>query len=246
MSGATRFRAAALAALLPLLVGSAGRARATSASASDSEAVLQAPAAQAQGGALHGRVLDPAGKPVAGQDVALHRVTQAGGAMVATARTDPEGRFELAVPATAPADSAVFFVAARYEGQLYIGQPFRPPVPAATEYDVTVGVGAVSPGPLGSTGTGLAQAQAAQSTRTGGVPRWLPELLLGLIVAGALGWALLEWLRRRRRLSNRELLVRIAELDEAHGAAGSDAATAAEYRARRDALVARFEAMAGR
>lgn len=228
-----------------------------------------AAAAQQQGQVLHGRVLDPSGKPVAGQDVALHRVTQSGGAMVGTARSRPDGRFDLTVPPSAPADSAVFFVAVRYNGQLYIGQPFRPPVPADEEYEVTVGVGAVTPGPLGSTGNGLPAGPVASPGSSGGdLPRDLGLGVLLLLAVGGLGWALVVWLGQRRLRSNRELLVRIAELDEARasvvdggmgptggtgadaspgtGASGPSSADEADYRRRRAALVARFEAAARR
>ncbi|HEX9108172.1 MAG TPA: carboxypeptidase-like regulatory domain-containing protein, partial [Longimicrobiales bacterium] len=82
---------------------------------------------------LPGQVLDPAGKPVAGQRVTLHEVNQASGAMVDSALTDAQGRFTVRVP-TPPDTNTIFFVATRWQGELFIGTPFRPPLPAGVTY----------------------------------------------------------------------------------------------------------------
>jgi hypothetical protein len=100
--------------------------------------VLGVAPATAQDLSIAGRVLGPDGAPVAGQRLLFHRVTNAGGELLAEGTSDGEGRFTLT--AEAQAAGGVYFVATRYEGQLYIGPLLRPPFPAGSEYVVQVGV----------------------------------------------------------------------------------------------------------
>src|SRR5690606_8973531 len=95
-----------------------------------------APAA-AQERTLPGRVVDPSDRPVAGLEVFLHRVTDEGAGIVATDTTDAAGQFALGVQGDS--GEAIFFVAARWEGQLNIGPMMRSPVPQA-DYVLRVGV----------------------------------------------------------------------------------------------------------
>ena len=95
---------------------------------------------------LRGVVVDTAGKPVPRQQLSLHRVNETGGAMVDSATTDAQGRFSAKVPAETDT-TAVFFVATRWNGQLYIGTPFKPPAQPGATYTVTVGVNPVNMGP---------------------------------------------------------------------------------------------------
>ncbi len=227
-----------VAALVVAFVLLARHARAQQpAAAANPAGAAQAPA-QAPAGtrsapvALHGTVVDPSGKPVAGQKLTLHRVdTSGGGAMVDSATSDEQGRFTVRVPAEHDT-SAVFFVATRWQGQLYIGTPFKPPVPAGAPYSVVVGVNPVNLGPAGGAAT-----EGGPMNTTGGattaVPppsdnsmaaRWFLAIILALVALAAIGYAMLGALRERARERRRELLARIAALDErAERARGEEA-----------------------
>lgn len=185
--------------------------------------LTRAVAAQAP---LSGQVVDSSGKPVAGQHVTLHEVTQASGAMVDSAVTDAQGRFALRVPA-APDTNAIFFVATRWQGDLYIGTPFRPPLPAGASYTVTVGVNPVQMGPAGGgMGGGATATPQAAPPSSPGTSRWFLVAMLGLVALGAVVYALLGVARDRAEQRRRELLLRIAELDERAAAAGGNEASA--------------------
>ena len=186
---------------------------------------------------LQGQVVDSAGKPVAGQRLTLHRVNQTGGALVDSATTDAQGRFRFRI--TAESDtSAVFFAATRWQGELYIGQPFKPPVPAGETYKVVVGVNPVHMGPATGGGVG---GMASPQGGAGAAPvpasdsnagRWFLVVVLALVAAGAAGYGLLGSSRDRRDERRREILARIAELDErAQGAAREELAALERERA---------------
>ncbi len=237
----TRIRAtilllAALAILFVLLTRHA-RAQATPPAAGSQGApatTSQAPGAPTAAFTLHGAVVDPAGKPVADQRLTLHRVDAAGGAMVDSATSDAQGRFLVHVPAERDT-GAVFFVATRWQGQLYIGAPFKPPVPGGVAYSVVVGVNPVNMGPAGGDAAGGAEAgaggaagAAAAPSDTGTVARWFLAVILALVALGAIAYALLGAARERDRERRRELLARIAALDERAERAAGDEATRLE------------------
>lgn len=162
--------------------------------------------AQDQGMSVRGRVVGPDGAPVAGQRVVLHRVDAAGGTTVAETETDEEGRFTLAAPATMDT-TGVFFVAARYENELYIGDPFRAGEQAA-EPTLHVGI-------PGMSATAMLREAEAQMPFPAGRPATTPSWLLFLVPAlGVSGVALYLLVPRRRIAAERTLYIRIAELDE--------------------------------
>jgi hypothetical protein len=172
--------------------------------------LLPAPllAQAADGAVLRGIVLDETGAPSAGVPVALHRITDAGGGLVENATSDEAGRFELRLADEAL--DAVYFVAARYREELYIGPTFRPPFPEASDYVVQVGLEEASASAL-LRGTDVTIAPPPSP--------WRWALLGVLILAFLIGAAVLV----RRVVGpapRRRLLIRIAELDEA--LAGSD------------------------
>jgi hypothetical protein len=147
---------------------------------------------------LHGRVLS-GGTPVAGQPVALHRVTSSGGETLDGDTTDTQGNFTVRLDRLD--GSAVHFIATRYEGEFYIGDTFRDELP--TQYLLRVGPGAT---PLDLT-PAMPTASVAPSRETnaaGAVVVGLALLLLGGVIALA---------ARRRRAPARQLLVEIADLD---------------------------------
>lgn len=164
-----------------------------------------------------GRVVGPDGTPLAGQSVVLHRVDAAGGATIADATSGDDGRFELNAPGVADS-SAVFFIAARYEGELYIAPPFRAGESSMAEQLVRVGVPELSATTLmGSAAPGPPMPPAGRPA----TPRsWL---LLAVPLLGVAAVALYALVRRRGVPPERALLIRLAELDEA-----IDAAPAAE------------------
>ncbi len=190
--------------------------------------------------ALQGAVVDPAGKPVPEQKLTLHRVASDGsGAMVDSATSDARGHFTVHVPAERDT-SAVYFVATRWQGQLYIGSPFKPPVPAGAAYSVVVGVNPVNMGPVaggaggegGSAAAGAPGQAAPASSDSSTAARWFLAVILALVALGAIAYALLAAARERERERRRELLARIAALDErADRAAGEEAARLERQRA---------------
>lgn len=175
---------------------------------------------------LSGTVVDSAGKPVAGQRVTLHEVTQASGAMVDSALTDAQGRFSVRVPAVRDTNT-IFFVATRWQGELYIGTPFRPPVPAGAAYTVTVGVNPVQMGPVGGgMGGGAPGGPQPPPPASPGTTRWFLVAMLGLVALAAVIYGLAGVARDRAEQRRRELLLRIAQLDERVAATGGEEASA--------------------
>ena len=149
---------------------------------------------------IRGRVL-AGSQPVPRQPVSLHRVTSTGGSTLATDTTADDGLFEMRYDPGV--GEAVFFVATRYEDELYIGETFRQPI--GGEYRVAVGPGA-TPINLG-TATGPAQPPRPpeKSTRTAG----MMVIVVATLVLG--GIVLLA--ARPRAANTRRLLVQIADLD---------------------------------
>lgn len=181
----------------------------------------------AQDVVLVGRVLGPDQNPVAGQDVLLHRVTDAGGARLSQATTDGEGRFTLRAE---NAGSGVFFVATRYEGQLYIGPMLRPPFPENSEYVVQVGIPGV--GDVASMMNGVGGAAAPTTTAPAaqsGSPGTRGAGFGVLLVALAIGTGAYLAVQGTGPSARRRALIRIAELDEQRGR-GADAGARAQAR----------------
>lgn len=194
-------------------------------------------AAAVQDPTLRGRVLDADGRPLAGIEVALHRVVAGGGgATVARDTTDADGRFGLALPA-ADDDDAILFAATRANGRLYVGEFFRGPEPPP-QYDII----AAGPGMQ-------VPAAAPGAARPASVPAAPPQWPLAAGIVLLLGGGLALTLRSVRRpvpSARRLLLLEIASLDEEH-AARADAASPEErerYLRRRAGLYDRLRSAA--
>jgi hypothetical protein len=188
---------------------------------------------QPGGRVLRGVTIGPDGAPAPGVPIALHRVTETGGALVQDVITDEAGRF--AITADDEADDALYFVAARYEGGLYIGPTFRPPFPEDSEYVVQVGVEETSAARMAR---GVSPDQVF--VRPPASPwRWgiAFGVLVTLIVVG-----IILLLRMRGPEPRRRILISIAELDEDH-AAGETASEEHDYLSRREELVERLRAL---
>lgn len=198
---------------------------------------LPAAAQQTDTISLDGRVLGPGGEPLAGQVVVLHRVAEGSGATIAADTSGSDGGFTLAAGGFSPSPDATYFVAARYEGELYIGAPFRPPLPPDVDYAVQVGV-------PGTSATALMGA-ASEPRSTAPQPEepfpyrlWILLIIPLLVIALAAGYLL----TRQRASDRRRTLLEIAELDEAHDAelVAGHVADSTLYWAERRALLERL------
>lgn len=168
-------------------------------------ALAQPVAAQDSLMTIRGRVLGPDNAALAGQPVVLHRVQSAAGATIAEAVTTADGVFELRAPVETDT-TAIYFVAARYAGELYIGAPFR--AGQAQDQVIQVGVAGTSANELIGNGT-VAMPQPLGRAVTS--RNWL---LLLIPLAGVAAVAIYALIPRGRIPHNRALLIRIAELDE--------------------------------
>lgn len=191
------------------------------------------PALRAQ--EIAGVAVDSAGRALPEVPVALHRVGGGAGASVAAATTDAEGRFRFSIEV---ADSAVYFVAMRHEGRLYIGPPARGGAEPVTGYMLRASpeteAGAVASALSGGgarplTGAGQ-RPPPAPASGPGAGAAWL-VLLLAVVMAVVYLTTSPGYRRRRRR----ELVMELARLENRLAAAGPEADTAAD-RQRRDAL----------
>jgi hypothetical protein len=192
-------------------------------------ALGSATAVDAQGDLLvRGRIIGPDNNPVAEQRVVLHRVDQAGGSTIAETLSAADGRFELRAPAQTDTE-ALLFVAARYEGELYIGPPFRAGE-AVEEQVIQVGVPELSASALLEQGGGL---PLPEQQRPGQGRTWLLVLVPLLGVVGAIVYAVIP---KGRVPPDRARLIRIAEIDERIGSA--PAAHQESLRAERQRLMA--------
>jgi len=155
---------------------------------------------------LRGAVTDPAGLPVGGITVSLHQVSESGGAEVGRALTDSDGRFEIPIDESALLAQGVFFAATRFDGVLFMGDPFRSLDEMPTDYRIVIDGS-------GITG-GFAQPMA------GGPPRdqgWIVGAILALIGVSVV---LLPLIRARRGpIRVRTTLTELAELEEAYATA---------------------------
>jgi len=161
---------------------------------------------------IQGRVLGPDNAALAGQPVVLHRVQAAAGATVAEAVTTADGAFELRAPITTDT-TAIYFVAARYQGALYIGAPFRAGQAESEDQVIQVGVAGTSANELLGDGS-LTMPQPLGRAVTN--RNWL---LLVIPLVGVAAVAIYALIPRGRMPHNRALLIRIAELDERMGGA---------------------------
>ncbi|MGQ0561678.1 MAG: hypothetical protein ACT443_07380 [Gemmatimonadota bacterium] len=166
---------------------------------------------------ISGRVIDAQSRPVTRIEVLLHAVTETTGTDVDTDTTDAKGVFRVDAAAANP--NAVYFVAVRYNGELFMGDLLRPPFPADQEYVVQVGVDPVDMRPQ------VAMPPPVPSrTRTERVAG-VVVILAAAAIIGALIWIGL----RRRPLARRRWLVELARLEE-ELAAGAHANGALERR----------------
>lgn len=188
---------------------------------------------------LEGTVVNGAGEPLGRAVVVLHGLSPEGGAELARDTADATGRFTLDVPGMG---SALFFVATRIDGDLFVGPTFRDVVPDS--YTLPAGAG-VQPFPLAgaSTGTpamgGTATRAAGQTDSSSHGGWWVA--LIALVIAAVV--ALLGYRARRRPSHARQLMLDIARLDLEHGKASAGAAPATEhaYRTRRRELRERLD-----
>lgn len=155
---------------------------------------------------VRGRVLGPDNNMLAAQRVVLHRVDASGGSTIAEDTSDADGRFELNVAASADT-SAVYFIASRYEEQLYIGAPFRPGLGDPTEQFLQVGV-------PGTSADQLMRGEVPPEQSSGRPATSRSWMLLLIPLVGVVAVSLYALLARNRVSPERTLLIRVAELDE--------------------------------
>lgn len=143
---------------------------------------------------IRGRVHDEQNGPVPNIPVLLHRVTVGGGGTVDTDTSAADGTFTLVAPPETDS-AAIFFVAVREGGELFMGEMMRLPFPDSLEYSIEAGDDPVR----------LPEPVAPQDRRAG-----LFVIIAGaLLVAGVLLFAF-----RRRVPEHRRLLVELANLDD--------------------------------
>jgi hypothetical protein len=143
---------------------------------------------------IRGRVHDETGAAVPNIQVLLHRVTVAGGGTVDADTSEADGTFTLVAPPETDS-AAIFFVAVRESGELFMGEMMRLPFPDSLEYSIEAGDDPVR----------LPEPVAPQDRRAG-----LFVIIGGIIlVAGVLLFAF-----RRRVPQHRRLLVELANLDD--------------------------------
>jgi hypothetical protein len=147
---------------------------------------------------IRGRVVDENNNPVPNVEVLLHRVTRDSGAGVATDTSDARGAFTLVAP-TDSDSSALYFVAVREGGELFMGEMQRMPFPDTLEYIIEAGddpvrFGGEPPPPLQPE-----ERRAGLYVIYGGV----------LLIAAVLFFVL-----RRRAPPHRRALVQLAQLEE--------------------------------
>jgi len=183
---------------------------------------------------ISGRVVDDTETAVSAQTVVLHRVTPDGGTLLAEAITDDGGRFTLRAEGEA-SQGAVYFVASRFRGRLYIGPMLRAPFPDTVDYVLQVGVAANALGDIAPTQNPPSMNPGAAA----GTPRrWLLLLIpLGGLMALAV-WGITHSMGPHEE---RRLLIRVARLDN-KWADSPDPRVQDDYRRRRRMLMDRLGA----
>jgi hypothetical protein len=143
---------------------------------------------------IRGRVVDENNNPVGNIVVLLHRVTRDGGAGVASDTSDAQGAFTLTAPPDTD-ESALYFVAVREGGELFMGEMQRLPFPDTLEYIIEAGDNPVQlPPPI-----------QPEERRAG-----LYVIYGCVLLVAAVGFFVL----RRRAPEHRRVLVRLAQLDD--------------------------------
>jgi hypothetical protein len=155
---------------------------------------------------VRGLVLGPDNRPLADQRVVLHRVDTSGGATIAETQSAADGSFELIAQAE-PDTSALLFVAARYDEELYIGPPFRPGDITSLDQQIQVGIPAMSATAMMEQGQGPPMRVGRPATAR----NWM---LLLIPLLGVLGVAVYALVPRSSIPEDRARLIRVAELDE--------------------------------
>lgn len=168
---------------------------------------------------IAGHAIDPQGQPMAGLEVLLHRVDGSSGSSLGSAVTDSVGAFSITAEAAADTQ-AIYFAAARVDGELYIGPFVRQPTGTGAPYMLVVGGEPVSLGPAMPGAVPSAVPGALPPVSPGGGTRRQLLVLLPLIgLLGVAGWALT---RGTRPPARRRTLTRLAAIDEDLGQDGSD------------------------
>jgi hypothetical protein len=143
---------------------------------------------------IRGRVHDEKGAPVPNIQVLLHRVTVEGGGTVHADTSQADGTFTLVAPPETDS-AAIFFVAVRDAGELFMGEMMRLPFPDSLEYSIEAGDDPVR----------MPEPVPPQDRRAG----------LFVIIGGVLlVTAVLLFAFRRRVPEHRRLLVELANLDQ--------------------------------
>lgn len=190
-------------------------------------------AAIAQSPTLRGKIIDPEGRPVTGLPVSLHHVSEAGGVEVGSAVSDREGHFEIDLGETGGAEG-VFFAASRFDGALYMGEPFRTIAEIPDPYQIVIGVGGIGGGPAVPMTSGESDSRG-----------------LGIVILfaalGLIAVLLPLWRGRRGPQAVRALLADLAELDERQLSVpvGARALDEAEYQMMRTRLRERIRVLSG-
>ena len=168
---------------------------------------------------IAGRVVDLEGRPVAGLTVVLHGVTQDGGAPIAETVSDDSGGFTITA-LQAPRDVRLLFMAARWNGQVYLGPALQPGT-AISNYVLQVG---------GTSAEEMLAAQGAPIEDAGARPGY--AALLVFLPLAAVVVVLVRSLRGTPGQARRAMLRDLARI-EAELASNPEDAT---RRAERDAL----------
>lgn len=159
---------------------------------------------------INGRAINPQGGAMPGLEVLLHRVDAAGGAQLGSVTTDSTGAFSVTAE-TDPDTSAVYFAAARYNDELYIG-PFVREGDARQPYILEVGGQPVDLGaPLPA---------SMPPVSPGDSPR--RQLIILFPLLGLLGLAIWFIVQAARPPTRRRAIIRLAALDEQIADVGGD------------------------
>jgi hypothetical protein len=191
-------------------------------------------AATVQSPTLRGKIVDPEGRPVTGLPVSLHHVSETGGVEGGSAVTDREGHFEIDLDETGGDEGGVYFAASRFDGSLYMGEPFRTVAEIPDPYQIVIGIGGIGGGPAMPMPSGESDSRG-----------------LGIVIlVAALGLVAVLipfWRGRRGPRAVRALLAELAELDEHQLSAPAEARPLgeAEYQMVRTRLRDRIRVLSG-